>query len=54
MGYDFEMLEVGPERYMGKHPSEGVIVYGLYLEGCGWDAHRKELTESEPKVRGTY
>ena len=32
-----------------KSPSEGVYVYGLYLDGCSWSKPDNSLVESEPK-----
>lgn len=31
-------------------PSEGVYIYGLFIEGAGWDRKNVRLTESQPKV----
>ena len=30
-------------------PEEGVLIYGLYLEGCRWDENSHKLCESLPK-----
>lgn len=37
----------------GSGPSEGAYVYGLYLEGAGWDKRNSRLTECSPKVLHT-
>ncbi|CAD7701708.1 unnamed protein product [Ostreobium quekettii] len=47
--YDFEMLSMDEEEYTSP-PDEGVFVYGLFLEGCGWDPEAKRLCESKPKM----
>ncbi|XP_036366495.1 dynein heavy chain 5, axonemal-like [Octopus sinensis] len=31
-------------------PSEGVYIYGLYLEGAGWDRSSGRLQEAKPKI----
>ena len=34
-----------------KHgPSEGIYIYGLFLDGCKWDKGKGVLTDSDPKV----
>lgn len=30
-------------------PQEGVYIYGLYLDGCGWSTKEGKLVDSEPK-----
>lgn len=30
-------------------PQEGVYIYGLYLDGCAWNAKENRLVDPEPK-----
>ncbi|CAG9466170.1 unnamed protein product [Pedinophyceae sp. YPF-701] len=48
VGFDFEFLDVDQAKYT-EPPEDGVYIYGLYLEGCAWDADAKQLCESKPK-----
>jgi len=46
LDFDFEVLvDEDPQP-----PEDGVIVTGMYLEGCRWDNAAYSLIESEPKV----
>jgi len=38
---DYETLKEGP--------SEGVFVYGLYLDGCAWSSRENRMVDPEPK-----
>ncbi|KAL9651369.1 hypothetical protein ABK040_001319 [Willaertia magna] len=38
------------EKDVTEGPAEGVYVYGLHLEGAGWDRANCRLAESQPKV----
>ena len=38
---EFEQLREGP--------SEGVYIYGLYLDGASWNAKENKLVDAEPK-----
>ncbi|XP_052240013.1 dynein axonemal heavy chain 8-like isoform X2 [Dreissena polymorpha] len=44
-----DVLKHSKEDIMGA-PSEGVFIYGLYLDGASWDRRNCRLTESNPKV----
>uniref|UniRef100_A0A8C5TYT3 Dynein axonemal heavy chain 8 n=1 Tax=Malurus cyaneus samueli TaxID=2593467 RepID=A0A8C5TYT3_9PASS len=44
-----EVLKLNREEITSS-PSEGVYIYGLYLEGAGWDKRRSILVESSPKI----
>ncbi|KFU84710.1 Dynein heavy chain 8, axonemal, partial [Chaetura pelagica] len=44
-----EVLKLHKEEITAA-PPEGVYIYGLYLEGAGWDRRNARLTESTAKV----
>ncbi|XP_053918562.1 dynein axonemal heavy chain 8 isoform X2 [Cuculus canorus] len=46
---DNEVLRQNKEEITAP-PSEGVYIYGLYLEGAGWDRRHSKLIESTPKI----
>jgi len=51
VSYNFEMCAMDVERASATNTNqEGLIVHGLYLEGCAWDANAGLLCESAPKV----
>ena len=51
IAFDFQMMDMDPDIYKnGESPQEGVYVYGMYLEGCGWDIASRTLSESKPRV----
>lgn len=47
---DFDFVVVDSEKGTRKRPEDGVLTYGLFLEGCKWDYGEHSLGESEPKV----
>lgn len=53
VAYDYAMLGVDQKQYT-EPPEEGVYIYGMYLEGCGWDEKAGVLCESEAKVLFSY
>jgi dynein heavy chain, axonemal len=49
VAYGFEMLSLDPSSHTAP-PAEGVYVHGLFLEGAGWDAGRRQLCEAAPRA----
>lgn len=56
LAFDFEALppvsDPPPQPHGGveEPPPTGAYIYGMFLEGCGWDMEAAELRESEPRV----
>jgi dynein heavy chain len=54
LAYQFEVKDVEADDHDSvteeMRPENGVIVYGLFLEGARWDRERQCVTESEPKI----
>ncbi|XP_063227776.1 dynein axonemal heavy chain 12 isoform X3 [Bacillus rossius redtenbacheri] len=45
--YDFDVLSAD---HKAQAPDDGVLVYGLFLDGARWDRSMKQLAEQRPKV----
>jgi len=49
ISYDFRVLTPAEEDAITAHAEDGAFIYGLFLEGAGWDASNCLLVESRPK-----
>lgn len=49
VAFQFNVLGTDPSQYVSP-PTEGVLVHGMFIEGCGWDSIERKLCEAEPKV----
>lgn len=49
LSYRFEVVDNMTWQEVKARPEAGCLVYGLYLEGCRWDATTHTLEDSEPK-----
>ena len=47
--FDFEVMPK-PQQMYRTAPKDGVYVYGLFIDGARWDADKKCLNDSLPKV----
>jgi len=45
-----EVSKLPSKEDVKEAPKEGVYIYGLYLDGAGWDKRNACLTDSSPKV----
>jgi len=49
LSFEFEILTVAPEEIQ-ESPDDGVIVFGLYLEGARFDQEKSLVVESRPGI----
>ena len=49
LSFKFKILTVLPEEIV-ESPEDGVIVFGLYLEGARFDQQRSLVVESRPGI----
>jgi len=55
VNFDFHVLKKEGAKDILSKPPDGVYIYGLFLEGAGWDADAHCLVESKPKeLFGTF
>jgi dynein heavy chain len=47
LNFEFEILDAAPEE-ITQSPEDGVIVYGLYIEGARFDKDLKRVVDSLP------
>jgi len=49
VSFNFHVLKQQGGADIRSKPADGVYIYGLFLEGAGWDAAEHALVESKPK-----
>merc|ERR1719217_1855596 len=49
VNFDFHVLKKEGAADIFSKPDDGVYIYGLFLEGAGWDPIEHALVESKPK-----
>ena len=47
--FNYEIHDDKSYKDIKEKPQDGCYVYGMYLEGCKWDAKMHQLEESDPK-----
>ena len=49
LGFNFNIKDNMTYKDIHEKPSDGVYVWGMYLEGCKWDYENHQLADSDPK-----
>ena len=45
-----DVTKIGTREEVKEPPKEGVYIYGLFLDGAGWNKGHAQLSEQHPKV----
>lgn len=49
LAFRYEIHDDKTYKDVREKPADGCYIYGMYIEGCKWDARKHQLEDSDPK-----